>query len=259
MALLELASVTKHFGGLAAVADLTFDVKVGEIVGLIGPNGAGKTTVFNLIAGVYSPSHGKIAFKGMDITGKKPNVVIQKGVARTFQESRLFDNKSVLENMLIAFHLESKLSFWKTILDDSGTRKRERDILGKAKELLKFAGFSDDMQDKPTKDLPHGYRKTLGLAMALATSPSLLMLDEPVGGGGMTPEETRVMMELLKGLREKGLTVLMVEHNLRVVMGLCDRIVVLNFGKKLAEGSPNEIKGHQEVIEAYLGVKTDAY
>jgi len=259
VALLEIVSLSKHFGGLAAVSDLTFGVRPGEIVGLIGPNGAGKTTVFNLIAGIYSPSHGKVVFKGMDITGKKPNIINQKGIARTFQESRLFDKKTVLENMLIAFHLESKLSFWRTIFNDSATRERERNILTKAQELLRSVGFENDMHHKATKDLPHGHRKTLGLAMALATSPELLMLDEPVGGGGMNPEETRIIMELIKGLKQKGMTILMVEHNLRVVMGLCDRIVVLNFGKKLAEGSPDEIKDHQEVIEAYLGVKDHAY
>jgi branched-chain amino acid transport system ATP-binding protein len=259
MTLLETIEITKYFGGLAAVSDLSLNVKAGEILGLIGPNGAGKTTVFNLIAGVYSPTHGRIIFKGKDIAGNKPSIITQKGIARTFQLSRLFDNKTVIENMLIAFHIESKASFWRAILNDSSTQTREKNILEKAKELLDFVGLSDDMEGKLTKNLPHGHRKTLGLAMALATSPELLLLDEPVGGGGMNPEETRIIMDLIKNLKGRGITILIVEHNLRVVMGLCDRIVVLNFGKKLAEGSPNEIKENKEVIEAYLGVRTDVY
>ena len=257
MPLLEVISATKYFGGLAAVHDMSFEVKSGEILGLIGPNGAGKTTLFNIIAGVYTPTSGNILFKGRDITGRKPNVIIKRGIARTFQHSRLFDNRTVLENMLIAFHLESKLSFWRTMFTNSATREKEMNIRNRAKEILNFVGLKD-MEDKHTKDLPHGHRKTLGLAMALATSPELLLLDEPVGGGGMNPEEAEAIMVLLKSLKKKGITILMVEHNLRVVMGLCDRIVVLNFGSKLAEGSPDEIKDHDEVIKAYLGGEADA-
>lgn len=255
MTLLETIKITKHFGGLAAISDLNLNVKSGETLGLIGPNGAGKTTVFNLIAGVFPPTHGRIIFKGKDITGEKPNTITQRGIARTFQIPAFFGGKCVLENMLIAFHLESKSSFWKAILNDSLTQAREKDILKKAKELLKFVGLSGDMEGKLAKSLPHGHRKTLGVAMALATFPELLLLDEPVGG--MNPEEARNMVSLIKILKERGITILLVEHNLRVVMGLCDRIVVLNFGRKIAEGPPNEVRESKEVIEAYLGVRTD--
>jgi branched-chain amino acid transport system ATP-binding protein len=255
MLMLEAIQITKHFGGLAAVSDLDLNVRSGEILGLIGPNGAGKTTVFNMIAGVYSPTHGKIVFKGEDITGHRPNIITKKRIARSFQLPTLFDSKTVLENMLVAFHLESKSTLWRAIFNDSSTQAREKDILKKAHEILEFVGMGGNMEGRLAKNLPHGHRKTLGLAMPLATSPELLLLDEPASG--MNPEETTNMMGLIEALRDKGITILLVEHNLRVVMGLCDRIVVLNFGKKIAEGSPSEIRENKEVIEAYLGVKTD--
>ena len=255
MMLLETKKITKQFGGLDAVSDLDLNVKSGEILGLIGPNGAGKTTVFNLISGFFPPTRGRIVFKGEDITGDKSNTIAQRRIGRTFQIPAFFDSKSVLENMLIAFHLESKSSFWKAILNDSSTQAREKDILKRAKELLDFVGLSGDMEGKLAKSLPHGYRKTLGVAMALATSPELLLLDEPVGG--MNPEETGNMVSLIRILKERGISILLVEHNLKVVMGLCDRIAVLNFGRKIAEGSPNEVRENREVIKAYLGVQTD--
>lgn len=203
MILLEIRKMTKYFGGLAAVGDFDLDVRSGEILGLIGPNGAGKTTVFNLIAGVYSPTRGRVIFEGKEITGSKPNLITQKGIARTFQLVTLFDTKTILENMVIAFHLESKSSFVESILNSPSIRTRERDILRKAGELLELVGLTKDMSLKRAGSLPHGHRKFLGVAMALATSPKLLLLDEPVGG--MNAEEAGNMMSLIKMLKEGGL------------------------------------------------------
>ena len=248
--LLEVRGLTKYFGGLAAVKDVDFDAKSGEIMGIIGPNGAGKTTVFNLIAGVHPISSGKIIFKGEDITGCKPSVVAHKGIARAFQQATLFNNKTVLENMLMAFYLEAKFKLRNAIFETPSVREREENIKRKAHEMIEFVGLTG-MADKQVKSLPHGHRKCLGLAMALGVSPELLLLDEPVGG--MNTAEITNMMNLIKVLEERGMTILLVEHNLRAVMNLCKRIVVLNFGRKIAEGSPDEIGNDRSVIEAYLG------
>ena len=250
MAFLEINNLTKYFGGLIAVSRLDFEVRPQEIFGLIGPNGAGKTTIFNLIVGVHSPNEGNIVFNGVDITGLKPSIVAQKGVGRTFQIPAIFESKTVFENLYMAFHLESDHGFWGAILNTPSRREKEKNILRKARELLEFVGLSH-IADTVAKNIPHGYRKSLGLAMALAISPKLLLLDEPVGG--MTPEETQTMMGLISALRDRGITILLVEHNLKAVMSLCERIVVINFGRKIAEGSPDEIQGNQDVIEAYLG------
>lgn len=248
--LLEVRGLTKYFGGLAAVREVDFDAKSGGIMGIIGPNGAGKTTVFNLMTGVHTPSSGKIIFKGEDITGCKPNMAASKGIARAFQQATLFNNKTVLDNMLMAFYLESKFKLRDAIFETSSVREREEEIKRKAYEVIEFVGLGG-MAEKPVKSLPHGHRKCLGLAMALAVSPELLLLDEPVGG--MNTAETTNMMKLIKMLEERGMTILLVEHNLRAVMNLCKRIVVLNFGRKIAEGSPEEIRNDKSVIEAYLG------
>lgn len=256
MPLLQARKLTKFFGGLAAVNELDLDVQSGEILGLIGPNGAGKTTVFNMIAGVYPPTQGTIRYKGQDITGDKPNLVARKGIARTFQLISLFDSRTVLENMLVAFHLESGTSFWNSVFPSSSILTRERNILQKAGELLDFVGLKSEIEGKLAKNLPHGHRKALGLAMALATDPELLLLDEPAGG--LNADETESMMSLIKKLGQKGMSVLLVEHNLKVVMGVCERIVVLNFGRKIAEGLARDIRENKDVIEAYLGVETGA-
>lgn len=248
--MLEIRGLTKYFGGLAAVKNVDFLIQRGEILGLIGPNGAGKTTVFNLITGVHPLSSGKIVYKGKDITGCKPSIIAGKGIARTFQLATVFDNKTVLENMLIAFYLESDPKLWSMIFETHSTKEKEEDIRRKAYEVIESVGLRG-VADKLVRNLPHGHRKRLGLAMALASSPELLLLDEPVGG--MNTAETTDMITLIKGLKEKGISILLVEHNLRAVMNLCTRIVVLNFGRKIAEGCPNEIRDNKQVIEAYLG------
>jgi branched-chain amino acid transport system ATP-binding protein len=250
--LLEVRGLTKYFGGLASVNDLDFHVKRGETLGIIGPNGAGKTTVFNLISGALPPSRGRILFKGENITGCNASVTARKGIARTFQLANLFNDKTVLENMSMAFYLESKFKLRSAVFNTSSLRERERNISRKSHELIEFVGLGG-MADKPVKALPHGHRKCLAFAMALAASPELLLLDEPVAG--MNTAETAHMIDLIRVvLNETGVTILLVEHNLRVIMDLCKRILVLNFGTKIAEGSPDEIREDQRVIEAYLGV-----
>ena len=255
MIMLETRKMTKYFGGLAAVFELDLNVNSGEIFGLIGPNGSGKSTVFNLITGVSKPTRGRIIYKGEDITGFKSDKIAQKRIGRTFQLPTLFDSKTVLENMVIAFHLEYKSSFWGSILRGSSQTK-EKNISEKAKELLEFVGLTSDIWGKQVQSLPHGLRRFLGLAMALAPSPQLLLLDEPAGG--MNAEEIRTMVNLMKILKERGVTILLVEHHLDVIMGLCDRIVAINFGKKIGEGSCDEVRENRDVIEAYIGVETDA-
>jgi branched-chain amino acid transport system ATP-binding protein len=254
MIILETRKMTKYFGGLAAVFELDLNVNSGEILGLIGPNGSGKSTVFNLITGIYAPTRGRIIFKGEDITGHKSNVIAQKRIGRTFQLPTLFDSRTVMENMIIAFHLEYRSSFWESIFKGSSEAK-EKNISEKAKELLEFVGLTSTIWGKQVKSLPHGHRRFLGLGMALAASPELLLLDEPVGG--MNAEEISTMVNLMRLLRARGVTILLVEHHLDVIMGLCDRIVAINFGKKIAEGSCDEVRENKNVIEAYIGVETD--
>ena len=252
MGLLEIRGLSKNFGGIWAVSHLDFEVNSGEILGLIGPNGAGKTTVFNLITGVFPCTRGKVIFKGEDVTGLKPFTMARKGVVRTFQLTALFESKTVLENMLISLHLRARSGFWAAIFDSKATKASEAEMLRRSLELLDFLGLSH-VKEHVSSSLPHGYQRLLGIAMALAASPQLLLLDEPVTG--MNPEETLHAMDLIKTIRDRGTSILLVEHDMRAVMGLCDRIVVLNFGKKIAEGSVDEIGQNEEVIAAYLGVR----
>lgn len=250
MSLLEIRNVSKYFGGLEAIGNLDFAVDQGEIRGLIGPNGAGKTTLFNVISGVYRPTSGRVVFKGKDITHLKPHAVAKMGLVRTFQATILFKHFSVLRNVLAGCHLYSKVNFWGAVFNAPATVKKERDNEEKAMEILKFMGLSK-YKDELAVSLPHGHQRALGVSIALAVEPELLMLDEPVTG--MNVEETVEMMSLINKIRDRGITVLLIEHDMKAVMGLCERITVLNFGKKLAEGSPDEIRKNKDVIEAYLG------
>ena len=255
MALLELNGLTKYFGGLAAVSDLNLSVEDGEIVGLIGPNGAGKTTVFNLISGVFAPTDGEIYFKGEDITGLRPDQVAKKGLARTFQSTILFELFPSVFNVAVGAHLHAGINFFGTLFNTRSTRNKEKETQEKVMDIIKFLEL-ENLAMVPAQDLPHGHQRALGVAIALATEPKLLLLDEPVTG--MNPEETIHMMGLIKKIRdERNLTIVLVEHDMKVVMGLCDRISVLSFGKKLAEGTPEEIQNDKAVIEAYLGVDED--
>lgn len=247
--LLETEGLTKDFGGLRAVSSIDMHVDEGEIVGVIGPNGAGKTTFFNLIAGVLRPSEGRIYFDGKDITVKKPHEVAGMGIGRTFQLAESFPNLTVLENVVASFYLDARCTLWDTIISSSRYQKKEAGALKKAREILEVLGLAHVEQDK-AYHLPHGYQKLLSLARALAVEPRLLLLDEPLGG--MTPEEIKLGMEVIRKVRSQGVTIVIVEHNMQI-MKLCDRIIVLNFGHKIAEGVPREIRENENVIQAYFG------
>ena len=249
--MLEIKQLTKYFGGLAAVHSLEMNVNQGEIVGLIGPNGAGKTTVFNLITGFLRPTKGQIIFEQSDISGQTTHSIAEKGIVRTFQATTFLPDFTVLQNVLVACHLHPKIGFWKAIFNTSGYHKKEEYSFNHAVEILKFLGL-DTMKDELAKNLSHGHQRLLGIAIALSANPKLLLLDEPLSG--MNAAEVRESLTFINRIRSAGTTVLLVEHNMRAVMKLCDRIVVLNFGRKIAEGLPDEIRGNRDVIEAYLGV-----
>jgi branched-chain amino acid transport system ATP-binding protein len=250
MPILEVHGLTRRFGGLTAVSDLDFSVEPGEIRGLIGPNGAGKTTTFNVISGFYPPSSGRVVYQGRDIGGLKTSAIAALGLVRTFQATTLFQPLSVLDNVRVGCHLHARQGggLWAALR--GGNRSGEAEAETRALEMLEFFGL-DERRHEPTSNLPHGLQRALGMAVALAAEPKLLLLDEPFTG--MNPEETRQMMELVRRVRERGVTLLLVEHDMQAVMGLCDRITVLNFGKLLTEGTPEEVRAHPEVIEAYLG------
>jgi branched-chain amino acid transport system ATP-binding protein len=246
--ILEVRNLSKNFGGLMALQDLSFQVEQDEIRGLIGPNGAGKTTIFNLISGFYRPSRGEIRYRGHKISGLPSNQIARRGIVRTFQHTTLFQELTVLQNVLVGRHLLARGNILAAVLGlDRGKIEAAQEH---SLAVLDFFGLAD-RRDEPAANLPHGLQKTLGLAVALAAEPKLLLLDEPFAG--MNPEETTTMMGLVRQVRDRGVTVLLVEHDMQAVMGLCDRITVVNFGQLLAEGSPAEIRAHPEVIEAYLG------
>jgi branched-chain amino acid transport system ATP-binding protein len=284
-ALLDVQNVTKQFGGLTAVQNVTFEVRQGEILGLIGPNGAGKTTIFNLVTGFYAPTTGEIYFKGQRISKPpiklsnrvvnplwwlswlpvpalqerwknyrilRPHEITQSGIARTFQAIRLFKNMTALENIMAGPHHRTAAGIMGALLQTSAQRKEEIYIVREADRLLRFMGL-EEYRNELAKNLPYGDQRRLEIARALATSPSLLTLDEPAAG--LNDQETHELVNLIREIRDTGVTVLLIEHDMKMVMGLCERIVVIDHGSKIAEGSPYEIQQNQDVINAYLGVE----
>ncbi|MBQ4307322.1 MAG: ABC transporter ATP-binding protein [Lachnospiraceae bacterium] len=249
--LLDVQGVGIDFGGLTAVQNLNLKVYEGEIVGLIGPNGAGKTTVFNMLTKVYQPSRGKIIFDGMDLEKKNIVETNRAGIARTFQNIRLFSGLSVLDNVMTGYHNSITYSPFAAVLRTPAFRRQERETEAKAKELLKIMEL-DQVMNVTAGNLPYGAQRRLEIARALATGPKLLLLDEPAAG--MNPQETEELMRMIRLIRDSfGVSILLIEHDMKLVMGICERITVLNYGMRLAQGTPEEIQANPEVIKAYLG------
>lgn len=250
---LKMENVTKRFGGLVAVDHFNGYINPGELIGLIGPNGAGKTTLFNLITGVYAPDKGKILFFGKDISGHKPHQIAAYGIARTFQNIRLFSDMTVLENVMVSQHLKLKnwMWFFKSIIKTPDAIKMERQMKEEGINLLKKVGLQN-LSSSKAGSLPYGLQRKLEIARALATKPKLLLLDEPAAG--MNPQETYELMNFIKRIKEEfSLTIMIIEHDMKVIMGICERIYVMDYGKLIAEGCPEEIQSNPQVIKAYLG------
>lgn len=251
---LKIQNITKKFGGIKALSDVTFEINEGEILGLIGPNGAGKTTMFNMITAMLTPTSGEIYFSGDKITHLKPFQITERGICRTFQNIRLFPDMTVLENVMMGTHCRNSSGVFRSVFRTQSQKQEEQAIRDKARTLLGIVNLLNE-EDNFAKNLAYGQQRRLEIARALASDPKLLLLDEPAAG--MNERETETLHELIMKIKRMGITVLLIEHDMPLVMKSCDRIVVLNFGSKIAEGDPKSIQSNPEVIEAYLGSEGD--
>ena len=251
MALLEINNMTKTFGGLKAISDVTFSLEKGRIVSIIGPNGAGKTTFFNTLTGIYKPDGGTITFNGKSLVGLRPDQIAARGIARTFQNIRLFPDMTVIENILVGMHIHFKQSPFQTLFRLPAFKKEEAEAEKKAARLMQYVGLKR-VENELAKNLPYGAQRRLEIARALAADPLLLLLDEPAAG--MNPQETEDMVRLFRDIKtDMGITILLIEHDMRVVMNISEDICVMDYGEKIAEGTPEQIRSNTRVIEAYLG------
>ncbi len=251
---LEIKKISKNFGGIQALTDVSFSVEEGEILGLIGPNGAGKTTMFNMITAMYPPSSGDISFLGNPLSNLKPHQITEKGICRTFQNIRLFSDLTVRENVMVGNHCRLKTNVMQSVFRTKAQKAEEARVLATSDEILEVVGLADD-KETIAKNLSYGAQRRLEIARALASRPKLILLDEPAAG--MNEKETNDLFDLIKKIQTLGITILLIEHDMPLVMRVCSRIIVLNFGKKIAEGTPSSIQNNKEVIEAYLGVEEE--